>query len=226
MALTPRLAIPHPAVDGSDIDNVPDWMNQMAVRLDAIIPPTSHGPLASRPASSGGSPGIADRLYVATDVNPSAVPDAAGGSTVVYRDNGAGWDAIGPFASKIGMGAFSPPIVTGNQDITGLGFKPKLVELQYALTNLTAFQNLLFGVGAFTETFQYAAFVRENAVGDLYYIQNEATVVHIDTTGSGTSTSYGASKGSPAMLTDGFRINWTAVQGSNTGYRIIWKAWG
>lgn len=224
MALTPRLAIPHPAIDGSDIDNVPDWMNQMAVRLDAIIPPTSHGPLASRPVSSGGSPGIADRLYVATDVNPAAVPDAAGGSTVVYRDNGVGWDAIGPFASKVAMGAFNPPSTISSQTITGLGFKPKLVEFQFARTSLGEGAAQI-GMGAFTEIFQYAAYTRSSTSGDLIWFQNEATVVHIDAPISGL-TEWSASKGIPAMVADGFSITWSIVSTPNTAARVIWKAWG
>jgi hypothetical protein len=224
MATTSRLAIPYPALAGTDIDDVPNWMNQMAVRLDAIIAPTSHGPLASRPVSSGGTPGIADRIYVATDVNPTSVSDAAGGTVVLYRDNGTGWDAIGPFASKIAMGAFNPPATAIAQNITGLGFKPKLVEFQFVRSSLGP-AVVQMGMGAFTETFQYAAFTRESTNGtDQFWVQNEATVVHIDTPLA--ITEWAAAKNSPAMLADGFSIVWSIVSLPNTNARIIWKAWG
>jgi hypothetical protein len=222
MATTTRLAIPYPALAGTDIDDVPNWMNQMAVRLDAIIAPMSHGTLAARPVSSGGSPGIADRLYYATDVDPDTLPDRANVNGQFYRDNGVGWDPIGPFATKVGMGAFYAPVVTGNQAIVGLGFKPKIVKFSYAAVTLAFNNSEQIGLGGMTAAFQYSQLARGNASGDVVYIFNEATVIHMDAPSTGV-TSHAASRTS--LDADGFTINWSIVGTSNT-LRVVWEAWG
>lgn len=89
MSVTSRLGLSYPA--GTDPADVPAWMNALAVELDGMIAPTTHGPFGSRPTSSVATPGIADRMYYATDV----APDGSGRLGVLYRDNGTGWDAVG-----------------------------------------------------------------------------------------------------------------------------------
>jgi microcystin-dependent protein len=91
MATTPRWALPYPA--GADDANVPMWMQNLAVALDDHAK-DSQGLLANRPVSTGGSPGKQGRYYWATD------------NGILYRDNGTGWDAIGP--GIIPSGVLSP----------------------------------------------------------------------------------------------------------------------
>lgn len=61
----------------------------LADDLDGLIVSYSQGTLASRPTSTGGSPGKQGRLYRATDVG------------ILFYDNGTGWDPVS-----------TPPIVT------------------------------------------------------------------------------------------------------------------
>lgn len=220
MATTTRLGLRYPVA--GDIDDVPTWMHNLALDLDAIVPPTSHGTLAARPTSSGGSPGIADRLYYATDVDPKTLVDRTGVNGQLYRDNGTGWDPIGPFATKVGMGAFYAPAVTGNQSIVGLGFKPKIVKFSYAriiLSNLSAAQ---MGLGAITSAFQYSYLSRSNESNDATYIFNEATCIHMDSPSTNVTEHMATFV---SLDADGFTINWASVNGTNT-LRVVYEAWG
>lgn len=222
MATTTRLAIPYPALTGTDIDDVPSWMNQMAVRLDAIIAPTSHGPLASRPVSTGGSPGIADRIYVATDVNPTSIPDAAGGSMVVYRDTGTGWVAVGPFASKFHLGTFTSPATNSSVDYTGLGFQPKYVEFAFMDNNATTLQ-AQSGQGGMDGTTMWSMYSRSReSSGDSVGEYTSAFAIRVlDLAGL---IKWKAIFG--AFLADGFRLTWQDTSGGAGNLRVVYKAWG
>lgn len=78
MSTTARLAIPYPAL--SDAADVPNWMSQMATRLDTIAAMYVQGTIASRPAA-----GTAGRFFISTDENPK----------VVYYDTGSAWISVG-----------------------------------------------------------------------------------------------------------------------------------
>lgn len=221
MATTTRLGLRYPL--GTDIDDVPTWMHNLALDLDAIVPPTSHGPVASRPVSSVGVPGIANRLYYATDVDPDTLADRGNVNGQLYRDNGTGWDPIGPFATKVGMGAFYAPAATGNQAIVGVGFKPKIVKFSYARVSIANFGNVQMQVGAMTAGFQYSYSNRINSSNDRQWIFNEATVIHSDSPAVSGSTEHLATRVS--LDADGFTINWDIITGTNT-LRVIWEAWG
>jgi len=222
MANTTRLAIPYPALDGSNIDDVPDWMNQMAVRLDAIIAPVSHGPLGSRPVSSGGSPGIADRIYVATDVNPATIPDAAGGAMVVYRDTGTGWVAIGPFASKFHLGTFLGPGTNGDVDYTGLGFQPKYVEFDFHDMNATTLQSQS-GTGGMDGSIMWSMYSRSReSSGDSVGEYTNGFAIRVLDLAS--AIKWKAIFG--AFLADGFRLTWQDTSGGAGNLRVVYKAWG
>lgn len=83
-ATTTRLAIPYPLA--SDPDNVPQVMENLADRIDAIIGAESSGALSARP-----NPGNAGFKYFATD------QVGAGGTTGVwYYDNGVTWVTVNP----------------------------------------------------------------------------------------------------------------------------------
>jgi hypothetical protein len=218
VSLTTRLQIPYPA--GGDIDDVPNWMNQMAVKLDSIIGPVSHGTLGNRPASSVATPGIADRFYYATDVDPDTLPDRGNISGQLYRDNGTGWDPIGPFAAKMAVGNFSSPAATGNQDITGLGFQPKVVEFTYVDDNGTSLQAMM-GQGAMSATSQWALWIRSRASSSdtTHQWQTTAAIWAGDLAGSVVYRALFSS-----MLPDGFRLNWATTGGTNL--KVGYKAWG
>jgi microcystin-dependent protein len=87
MATTPRWGLRYPV--GSDAPDVPLWMQRLASDLDGVAM-DDQGLLSARPTSTVQSPGKRGRYYFATD-------DQTGGPNgTLYRDNGTGWDAIGP----------------------------------------------------------------------------------------------------------------------------------
>lgn len=79
---TTRFAIPtlNGATDlARDIDTL---TNTALTAIDTKMTGWSSGPLSSRPTSTGGTPGVAGRLYYATDVSR------------LYLDYGTGWDEL------------------------------------------------------------------------------------------------------------------------------------
>jgi hypothetical protein len=218
VSLTTRLQIPYPA--GGDTDDVPNWMNQLAVKLDGMVAPMSHGTLTNRPTSSVGTPGIADRFYYATDVDPDTLTDRGNVNGQLYRDNGTGWDPVGPFASKIAAGNFSSPASTGNQDTTGLGFSPKMVEFTFSDQNSTSLQ-AMGGEGVMTATQQWSLCWRSRASSN-NTVNDWRTTACICMVDLSSTVQYRATFVS--MLGDGFRINWATTAG--TGLKVGWKAWG
>lgn len=70
--------------DGSELPNVPLWLNRLATDLSDVAK-DNQGTLAARPVSTALSPGIAGRWYTTTD-------EAGGRRT--YRDHGTGWEEI------------------------------------------------------------------------------------------------------------------------------------
>lgn len=76
--------------NASDIDA---GFAALADDVDAKLTPSDQGLFASRPVSTGGSPGKIGRTYKSTD--------GFGGESVarLFRDNGTGWDEI-PFAAQ------------------------------------------------------------------------------------------------------------------------------
>lgn len=81
MPTTSRLTLPYPQL--SDNADVPEDLGALANAIDVAVV-YGQGLLASRPASSGGSPGIQGRIYYATD------------NGHLYYDMGTGWVDIGP----------------------------------------------------------------------------------------------------------------------------------
>lgn len=81
MPSTTNLSLPYPL--STDAADVPSDVEALADALDAVVKPSTRGPLSSRPTSSGASPGIAGRFYLATDEG------------VLYQDTGTGWQAVG-----------------------------------------------------------------------------------------------------------------------------------
>jgi hypothetical protein len=78
-SLTPRLSLPYPAL--TDVADGPASFQALAVALDrAAI--DDQGAFSARPVSTPGTPGIKGRYYWATD------------QTILYRDNGLGWDQV------------------------------------------------------------------------------------------------------------------------------------
>lgn len=81
MATTSKWALPYPVL--ADAADVPQWMQSLAVALDGVAM-DSQGVIASRPVSSGGSPGKSGRYYRSTNESPNKL----------YRDHGTGYDEI------------------------------------------------------------------------------------------------------------------------------------
>jgi hypothetical protein len=197
-------------------------MHNLALSLDGMVAPTSHGTLGSRPTSSIATPGIADRMYWATDVDPDTLTDRANVNGQLYRDNGTGWDAVGPFASKIAMGTFNSPVATGNKDYLGLGFQPKLVEFVFTDNTVLGVGRTQGGEGAITALAQFSISNNHRLSSNDAY--NDFTTAHaIRYYSTGGNRTFQADY--VALLPDGFRLNWTDVSGPGT-LTIVYKAFG
>ena len=83
---TSRDDLPYPLP--SDPNDVPDDMEALADRMDAIFGPESSGTLASLPTPTSGEAGA---KYFATDA-----PNSAGTTGVLYWDTGTGQVPINP----------------------------------------------------------------------------------------------------------------------------------
>lgn len=83
-----RRGILYPNTNRSDSADVPRDFAALvaALEIDVIY---GQGTLAARPTSTPGSPGIAGRIYMATDQTPHAL----------FYDYGTGWDAVGSLAA-------------------------------------------------------------------------------------------------------------------------------
>src|SRR4051812_12191267 len=81
MATTSRWGLRYPALDGSDVADVPLWMNRLATDLDGVAM-DDQGLLSARPVSTAGTPGKRGRYYYATD------------SGQLFRDTGTSWVEI------------------------------------------------------------------------------------------------------------------------------------
>lgn len=88
MPTTTRWGHRYPA--GAEDANGPLAFQNLATDLDAVAMDDS-GTLAARPVSSVGTPGKRGRYYWATDAGR------------LYRDNGQGWDEIGPSITPPGV---------------------------------------------------------------------------------------------------------------------------
>lgn len=105
---TTKYALPYPT--GTDlIKDGDDKIAALANALDAIIATDDAGVLASRPTSSGGSPGKRGRYYWATDVN--------GGT--LYRDNGTGWDVVAPDSPEAAFSTYKTLIERQGANVSG-----------------------------------------------------------------------------------------------------------
>jgi hypothetical protein len=198
-------------------------MQNLATVLDAMITPTTHGPLSGRPTSSSGSPGIADRQYWANDVDPATVTDRGGVMGQMFRDNGGGWDPVGPFASKFAIGSFAPPSANGNFDITTVGFQPKLVKftMTYNDNSDTA---LALGLGAAVSPTNRRCFYIRSSSGEFrrrFYTARCAVGLDANAT-----LVYSADLVS--MLANGFRLVFSSIAGGfvAANHIIAWEAYG
>lgn len=118
---TPTTKYALPTLAGTDpISGTDEWAVAAMGAIDPLLAPSDQGVLASRPVSSGGSPGKIGRTYKATDTGQ------------LFRDNGTGWDEI-PFvplsSAKItpasGIQSSSTPqtgIGTSFTDVTSSSF--------------------------------------------------------------------------------------------------------
>jgi hypothetical protein len=220
---TSRLQLETPLLDGSDAPpDVPFWMNKLAVQLDGMITPTTHGALSTRPVSSSGTPGIADRQYWASDVDPATITDRAGVPGMMFRDNGTGWDPVGPFASKVSLGFFNMPTVAGNFDVTTVGFKPKAIDVSYGPSD-DSDTYMSFGRGFATgPTNRFASYFRATAQGGGAYQRRTKfnRIIYI----INFDGSVAADADFVSFLANGFRINFSNPPGS--GNSCQWRAYG
>jgi hypothetical protein len=82
---TPSTKYALPTMAGTDVANtIDEYTVALTGAVDSKLAPSDQGTLASRPPSTGGSPGKSGRSYWATDTRQ------------LFRDNGTGWDEITP----------------------------------------------------------------------------------------------------------------------------------
>jgi hypothetical protein len=119
------------------VSDVDAGIAALADDVDSKFAGYSEGVLASRPTSTGGTPGIAGRIYRANDSSES----------VYYIDNGTGWDRL-VRVRAIGSKTWDPPsiasgaststtvTVTGatQGDIALAGFPAGALQLSAAIT--------------------------------------------------------------------------------------------
>src|SRR5215471_9096020 len=91
-----RLGMPYPTL--SSPADVPADILALVNSLDSRAVIFSQGTLSARPVSTTGTPGIAGRLYLQTDVTP----------VHLHVDTGTGWVDVGP----------APAFVVGDGTIT------------------------------------------------------------------------------------------------------------
>lgn len=117
--------------------------------------------------------------------------------------------------TKYATGLFQCPASTGTYSVTGLGFKPKLVQFT---TQLSTSNYNGIGIGAMTETTQWSnSTMDRNSTGNnTSSYSNSNCIQHIsETSGNYVLAAYSS------MDTDGFTVNFSAV---NTLFRIMWVA--
>jgi hypothetical protein len=129
-----------------------------------------------------------------------------------------------------GVGSFNSPTSTGNQDITSVGFQPKLVMLatqgRSASTAIGGTAELAFG--AATSSTERGATWFEDTTG-LTGSDNERETLSTkiiqwrDRTGAGMFTLRGSAD-FVSFLSNGFRVSWSNVETS--GRQIIYVAFG
>jgi hypothetical protein len=106
---TPTTKYALPTLAGTDlVSDMDEYSVSLAAALDTKLAPSDQGSFASRPTSTGVNPGKIGRTYYAPD------------RKTLYRDNGNGWDIVGPrqsFATASLPGAFA---VTSSNPATEL----------------------------------------------------------------------------------------------------------
>lgn len=124
MLTSARRGILYPNPLRGDSADVPRDIGAVIAALEADVI-YGQGTLAARPTSSGGSPGIQGRVYMATDQTPHAF----------YYDFGTGWDAIGSLAAgSVGTTQLADGSVTGGAAGAGV----KIAALTITHDNIVA----------------------------------------------------------------------------------------
>lgn len=111
MLTSTRFQVNYPSPTRGDTADVPRDFGSVVVGLETAAM-YGQGTFASRPVSTGGSPGIQGRFYMATDLTPM----------ILYYDYGTGWASIGAIAAgSIGTTQLADGAVTGGP--AGAGVK-------------------------------------------------------------------------------------------------------
>lgn len=115
--VTTRWGITEPASNRLDAADVPFYIRQAVQALEAKGIMYGQGPIASRPVSTGGTPGIEGRIYVSTDETPR----------VIYWDYGTGWIPANALAdaSIVEAKLLLADNTTGDVSTARHGFVPK-----------------------------------------------------------------------------------------------------
>ncbi len=171
--------------------------------------------------SSGAQDAIADFTGFLTDGFRISKSDAPAASTPIFY--------LALKGGEYDVGSLTSPTATGTQDVTGLGFQPKLVMLatqgRTAATGIGSTAEM--AVGAATSTDRSVTWFEDpDAIGSS---DNEMETLNTriaqwrDRTSANTFTLRGSADFS-SFLSDGFRLSWSSVE--TTGRQIIYVAFG
>jgi hypothetical protein len=107
MAGTPTTRYGLPTMAGTDfIADINEWTASAMAAIDAKMSGYAEGTLAARPTSTSGSPGVAGRVYRATDTGQW------------FLDTGTGWAQV----TSSGAPASGKAIIATSQTLTGAGY--------------------------------------------------------------------------------------------------------
>lgn len=122
-----------------------------------------------------------------------------------------------PNYRQIKVGTFASSTSTGNQSVTGVGFRPRLVRLYYGIGSAAQFQ---FSFGSTTANNQIAWGAQSNDLDSGGYSVVSTTSCLVYTNGAGTTIAQAVFV---SMDSDGFTINWTTADSSSRtiGYEAL-----
>jgi hypothetical protein len=171
--------------------------------------------------SSGVQDAIADFTGFLADGFRISKSDAPAASTPIFY--------LALKGGEYDVGSFTSPTAAGTQDITGLGFQPRLVMLatqgRTAGTGIGSTAEMALGAATSTDN-GLTWFEDSDALGSSdneMETLNTRVVQWRDRTAANTFTLRG-SAGFSSFLSDGFRLSWSSVEAA--GRQIIYVAFG
>lgn len=149
---------------------------------------------------------------------PSSAPPSDG-CTITSDTSQVGGSKWLAQTERFKVGTFQCPAATGNLAVTGVGFKPGLVEFTATLTS-TSFASMGHGAMDASGNQWHQSAIYGNTPNQRSDYTSTACIAQVQNLGGAVAYYFAA--GYVSMDSDGFTINFTAV---NTLWRIAWRAY-